>query len=108
VKGVIDRIEIIHNQLSDSNWVWFPFLFLKPKASEKINQKRKFLMSICFGFYFTAALVIRNVLFSRPTDIESLPTLALSSVLGFFFWFTLVTAYFWNRRAKRLQKGMIR
>jgi hypothetical protein len=101
----LNLLEEIHNKAADSNFVWFPFLFLKPKTDEIIDLKRKVKMAICFGCYYSIYKFMIS-LFWRP--VLSAPEVLIASgkfSLLFFLWFTFVTAFFWNRRAKLRQKA---
>jgi hypothetical protein len=103
-RTTLRKVEDGHNWLSDTNYVWFPFLFLKPKPNVSIDQKRIFKMAPCFGLYFNAAYFVKRWIFDDPITLESVFWAQLYWTLGFYVWFNLVTAYFWNKRASRLQK----
>jgi hypothetical protein len=96
------KIEDFHNWASDTRFVWFPFLCLKPKPQEFLRFKKLLLMSFCFGFYFGFFLTIRKSFQPNSNFFESLPSNLGFSVFGFFVWFNFVTAPLWNRRANKL------
>ena len=100
--NLINRIETLHNAASDSNFVWFPFSFLKPKAAQAITCKRLLKMTLCFGLYFNFAYILKKIIMGESIEVSSLVNSQLAFLAAFFLWFNLVTKYFWNRRAKRL------
>lgn len=96
---MISRIAQIHNQLSDQNWVWFPFLFLKLQPNEVIGFIQWLKMTICFGGYFAVFYYLKQFVFGQEIEVFQG---ALKGLLGFGFWFALVTRTFWNMRAREL------
>lgn len=90
-----------HNWVSDKDFIWWPFSFLRPEKHQPITMKLVFQMTACFSalgtLMFTAFTIVNNV-FSVSSMFQ---TLVLSFGL-FFIWFSLVTRTFWNRRAYRL------
>lgn len=92
-----------HNWLSDKDFIWWPFSFLRPQKQEFITMKLVSIMTACFGglafLMFTCFAVVNN-LFS----IDSMMTTLMSCFGGFFLWFTCVTKPVWNIRARALQK----
>jgi hypothetical protein len=97
---LLKKIEVIHNELSKKNFIWFPFLFLKFKDHEPLTLKRIILMIPCFTLYFSAAWIIKDWLLGRELSLESSGKIILNFIIFFTFWFNFVTAYFWNRQFK--------
>jgi hypothetical protein len=102
--SLINQIEYWHNKASDSQFVWFPFQFLKPKPNEIIQLPLKAKMSICFGFYYGVFAALRGWIFSNQNPVHSLGSDILIAIAIFAVWFSVVTAPLWNRRAQRLLK----
>jgi len=102
MKHLIDIIETWHNRASDSNLVWLPFLFLKPKTNVMITPLRIIRMTFCFGLYCNFAYVIKRWFWGQTLDMNIVATAQIFWFIGFFLWFNLVTAFFWNRRARRV------
>ena len=99
-----DKIIQIHNELSDKNFIWFPFIFLKPRPEVKITQARILAMTLCFSLYAVLALAIRSYLQgSFSAEMFTMPL--IYSCLAFFFWFQTVTSTLWNIRAHALSRG---
>jgi hypothetical protein len=120
---ILQKIEDIHNWASDTNFVWFPFLRLKLRPEQSMPFRHRLLMTIFFGPYFSLFYTLRVWIIGRWNQsasdvaqatadnfwgglVASIGPMAINMiwVTAFFFvWFNLVTAYFWNRRARRLQ-----
>lgn len=98
----LQKIEDLHNKASDTNFVWFPFQFLRPKPEEPIGLLRRLLMSLCFGLSFEVLYFLRKGIFGECPSFTSSLQSALWFCAAFFVWFTFVTSFFWNRRARRL------
>ncbi len=98
---LLDLITDFHNWISDKDFIWWPFSFLRPEKNQPMTMQLILTMAACFSglgtLMFTAFAVINNM-FSASSLFQ---TLFLSFVL-FFLWFTIVTRFFWNRRANRL------
>ncbi len=98
----LTKVEDLHNRASDTRFVWFPFLWMKPKAHETLRFRKLAMMSFFFGLYYGVFFTLRSVLKDGSDFLVSLPQDILFAIVIFFVWFNLVTAPLWNRRAKRL------
>ena len=98
----MDKLEKIHNQLSDLKIVWFPYLFLKPEPHELILWPRILKMAPCFSLYFVLGAAVRDILLGNGFELGLIPIYFIYGVFGFLVWFNVVTAPLWNRRARRL------
>ena len=96
---MIDKIAKVHNQLSDQNWVWFPFLFLKIQPHQMIDFFQWLQMTICFGGYFAVFYYLKQFIFGQEIDLLMG---AIKGLIGFGLWFAIITRTFWNRRARQL------
>lgn len=100
---LLDLIAQFHNWLSDKDFIWWPFSFLRPEPQELITLKTIGLMTLCFGglasVMFTILAIVNNAF--NPTDAFYTFT---ACFVGFFMWFGLITKPLWNRRARSLQK----
>lgn len=103
MKKLLHSIEVLHNRASDTSFVWFPFLFLKPKQNETIDLKRRIAMAVCFGCYFSVYNFVLSLFWGPVLSGSQVLMAAAKFCLLFFLWFTFVTAFFWNRRARKLQ-----
>ncbi len=97
------KVEDYHNHLSDKSFIWFPFIFLKPRPNEPIREPRKLMMAICFGSYGTGVLMLKHYFFNT-LSLETYTITLLKLTVSFYLWFSLVTCTFWNRRATRISK----
>jgi hypothetical protein len=100
---ILNVIAYPHNWLSDKDFIWWPFSFLKPAPKTFMSFKLTLLMTACFGglafVMFTVFSVVNNMF-----TVDSLFTTLLYSFGGFFLWFNLITKPLWNIRARQLNK----
>jgi hypothetical protein len=94
-----------HNHLSDKNYIWFPFVFLRPLPTERITMRRILVMTLCFSIYGFIFLAIRQWL-NKEFELEDWLKKSGMIVIVFFVWFNLVTARLWNYRSDKLNKGV--
>ncbi len=91
-----------HNWLSDKDFIWWPFSFLKPTPKTVMTFKHTFLMTLCFGglsFVLFIGFALINNMFTNDNALNTF----VMCFGGFFAWFSLVTKPLWNYRARRLQ-----
>jgi hypothetical protein len=100
---ILYRIERLHNWASDTNFVWFPFLWLKLRPEQELTFAHRMKMTLFFGLYFGLLNVVRQALLGDPGSVRALALSVAEATGFFFFWFNLVTAFFWNRRASRMR-----
>lgn len=95
---LLELVAIFHNWLSDKDFIWWPFSFLRPEKNIPMTIKDTTLMTGCFGglafVMFTVMAVMNNAF-----TIETAFTTFLVCFGGFFVWFNLITKPLWNRRA---------
>lgn len=100
---LLDLLTDFHNWVSDKDFVWWPFSFLRPTPNELMTLKSTLMMTGCFGglaFLMFTCLAIANNAFTIGTAVSTL----ISCFIGFFLWFFFITRPLWNRRARALQK----
>lgn len=98
----LDRIEAWANWLTDWDWAWWPFLFLRPVRSAPISTLRVARMAIYF-----APIVGLGVMFGisalRGSFDVGVTAGGIAAInVALFLLFRLTFAFFWNRRAARL------
>jgi hypothetical protein len=100
------RLEDFMNKLTDADWGWWPFLRLRPPPHVEMDDFLLLRLAI-FGGCFLGL-----VLFYPLSRILNLPASLFSALLGvllcsifFFVGYKFSFAYFWNRRARRLQRA---
>ena len=102
MKPVLNKIVDFHGWLSDKDFIWWPFSFLRPRRDEEIDLKKKIFMALCFGgasSLMLTTVAIMNNAFDFSSQIKTLFIL----LTIFFLWFSLVTAPLWNIRARRIK-----
>jgi hypothetical protein len=100
---LFDLLTDLHNWLSDKDFIWWPFSFLRPEPGVMFTFSLTALMTLCFGglsFVMFTAFAVMNNAFTAQSAISTF----FVCFGGFFLWFNLVTKPLWNRRACRLQK----
>lgn len=99
---LINAMTVFHNWVSDKDFIWWPFSFLRPEPREILTFKHVSLMTLCFGglsFIMFTFFAVMNNAFTASTLVSTF----FGCFGGFGLWFTLVTKPFWNRRARELQ-----
>lgn len=100
---LLELITIFHNWLTDKDFLWWPFSFLRPEKTSPMTYKDTALMTGCFGglafLMFTVMAVMNNAF-----TLEFAFSTFFGCFLGFFGWFNLITKPLWNRRAYALKK----
>jgi hypothetical protein len=103
LKKIFTFVPDFHNWLSDKDFIWWPFSFLRPTPSTLMTLRLTLLMTGCFGglafVMFTGFAVVNNI-FTVSSAINTL----LTCFGGFFVWFNVVTKPLWNYRARKLSK----
>jgi len=100
---LFDLVTQFHNWLSDKDFIWWPFSFLRPEPNVLMTFKLTTMMTACFGglaFLMFTIMAIMNNAFTAETGFQTF----LFCFGGFFAWFNLVTKPLWNRRARALAK----
>jgi hypothetical protein len=100
---LFDLLTDFHNWLSDKDFIWWPFSFLRPEPNVPMTLSHTLQMTGCFGglaFVMFTVMAIMNNAFTAETAVMTF----LGCFGGFFIWFNLITKPFWNRRARALKK----
>lgn len=93
-----------HNWLSDKDFIWWPFSFLRPDPHVPMTFKLTLTMTGCFGglaFLMFTVMALMNNAFT----VDYAFSVFFSAFGGFFLWFNLVTKPLWNRRALKLSSS---
>ena len=90
------------NEVSDKDWSWWPFLWLRPEQHAALSLTRLFVISMLYGIPCGAVSHLAVVLL-EPRARESFPVLLVGLPLLFLFIGSVVVAPMWNRRAERLR-----
>ena len=102
----MDKLEDLMNSLTDRDWSWWPVLFLRPNRDQLIDSVLLLKMTAVFGTAIGVLWFLWITVSGGQT--LSLSVFALLMILGWVFFlagYKFTFAYFWNRRARRLQKN---
>ncbi|MBA2404268.1 MAG: hypothetical protein H0V66_05815 [Bdellovibrionales bacterium] len=104
IKKLITVVPNTHNWLSDRDFIWWPFSFLRPSPETTMSFGHTLLMTACFGglsFLMFVGFAVVNNMFTASSAVNTF----MICFGGFLVWFNLVTKPFWNYRARQLQKS---
>ncbi len=97
-----DQIEEAVNEVSDRDWTWWPFLFLRPGKDEDLSLARVVSVSVLYGLPASVLLAF-GVFFARGPATSEVLIAAAAFPLLFLFIGSVIVAPMWNRRAARLR-----
>ena len=97
-----DQIEDVVNEVSDRDWTWWPFLFLRPEKNVDLSLARVVSVSVLYGLPASVLLAF-GVFFARGPSTSEVLTAASAFPLLFLFIGSVIVAPMWNRRADRLR-----
>lgn len=98
----MDHFEAAVNEVSDKDWSWWPFLWLRPEKEAHLSFGRMMAISLLYGVPASTVLALGI----RLQYAETLPELIGTSLffpLLLLFVSTVIVAPMWNRRAERLR-----
>lgn len=97
----LDVFEKAINEISDKDWSWFPFLWLRPEQHTKITLTRVVSIAVLYGLPMSGVmcLALRQL---APATSQQLFAAAITFPLMFLFLGSVVVGPMWNRRASRL------
>ncbi len=102
----MERFVRLANRLSDMDWGWWPFLYLRPPRDERMTTRRVALMALHFG-PIVGVVLVALVLWRQPLLRPFIAPLSVGTMIGSALWFLLVYrlsfAYCWNVRAAALK-----
>ena len=97
------RFEELMNSLTDHDWGWRPFLFLRPRKDQDMDNAVLLKMACCFGPAAGMLVLLLRFLFHRPITLSGTLIVLLGCSILFFVGYKFTFAVFWNRRARRLR-----
>jgi hypothetical protein len=100
---ILDLLTQFHNWLSDKDFIWWPFSFLRPEPQVPMTFKLTLLMTLAFGGLAFGMFSIM-ALMNNALTFDYAVSIFFTCFLGFFLWFNLITKPLWNRRAHRLKR----
>ena len=98
----IDQLEDAINEVSDRNWSWWPFLWLRPEQDARLTLTTITALSVLYGVPSSLLMGFGITLQRTPSMVE-LGFTAAAFPLVFLFIGSVIVAPMWNRRADRLR-----
>ena len=98
----LQQIEEAVNEVSDRDWSWWPFIWLRPEQHVDLSLARVVALAVLYGVPSSILMAFAVCLFRAPS-IPELAQAATSFPLLFLFVGSVVVAPMWNRRADRLR-----
>ena len=97
---VLEHLENAINEVSDKDWSWYPFLWLRPQKHEAMGLGRMFAIALLFGLPIglLMSLALAASLPVAPA-VSGLPIAVFP--LSLFFVASVLVGPMWNRRALR-------
>ena len=100
---MIDQLEQAVNDLSDKDWSWWPFLWLRPEKHAALSLARIMSLSLLYGVPSSMLMGLLSRSLHHAPSLGEMAYLAGAFPLLFLFIGTVVVAPMWNRRAVRLR-----
>ncbi len=97
-----DDLEETINEISDRDWSWWPFLWLRPEKHAELSLSRVIALSLLYGLPCGVLTATASSLVHTGSLAETL-FLPLAFPLMFLFAGSAIVAPMWNRRAERLR-----
>lgn len=107
---LVDNLEKTVNEITDKDWNWWPFLWLRPVQESRMSLRRLSLVAVLYGLPISLAvgLLARRLNAAPPS---ALPLLLAGFPMLLLFVGSVLVAPMWNRRAERLRgsssRGML-
>jgi hypothetical protein len=100
---LLNLITLFHNWLTDKDFLWWPFSFLRPEPEVPMTFQLTSLMTACFGGLAFVMFSVMSVM-NNAFTLDTAAPIFIACFGGFFIWFNLITKPLWNRRAFELTK----
>ncbi len=99
----MNTLENFFNWLLDIDWMWFPFLKMRPKQTKEMTTKYVLKNTLAFGliYYLPIGLILLAL---GVFDVYEFVYFIILVHLLYFFLYKFLAAFSWNRRARRLSK----
>lgn len=99
------RFEDAVNRLADLDAGWWPFLRLRPRPHELLDNPRLLRIALHFGPPYGVLVFAWYVYIDfLPLSLAMAAACVLGAVAFFFVASKFTFAVFWNRRARRLRR----
>lgn len=102
----MQKFEDVLNQLSDSNWGWQPFLYLRPGKNQDMSYLRVAVMALHYGPLAGLVLLLPGYLAQGKASLSPqwIAQAMVVGIMSFFLIYRLTFAIAWNRRAGQLRQ----
>lgn len=97
----MESLEEAVNEITDKDWNWWPFLWLRPSQHERLSTRLLATLALLYGLPI-AGLASVALSIIKPEARELAPWIVALVPLAFFFVASVVVGPMWNRRAERL------
>ena len=97
----MDQLEAAVNEVSDKDWSWWPFLWLRPAKEAHLSLGRIASISVLYGLP-ASVLSELAIKLQYAGSVPELVGIGLFFPMAFLFFGSVVVAPMWNRRAGRL------
>ena len=104
---MIDQLEKTINDVSDKDWSWWPFLWLRPEAHSRFSLRRLAAVSVLYGLPVGLLSALFLYRFAPEAD-AAIPMVLAAFPLLFLFVGSVVVGPMWNRRAARISASRVR
>jgi len=99
----LETLESAVNEVSDKDWSWWPFLWLRPAQHEPMTLARMATVALLFGAPIGAMLTVFATMLS-PESKSVAPVMVGLFPMVLFFIASVLVGPMWNRRADRLAR----
>ncbi len=97
----MNALERAVNEVSDKDWNWWPFLWLRPAQHERLSLRRLASMAVLYGLPLGGVLALA---LGRTEARAQAPFVLALVPLFMFFLASVIIGPMWNRRAARLRR----
>src|SRR5262245_53467196 len=101
----MDQLERALNAMTDEDWGWWPFLWLRPRKHVDLGLARLAAIAILQGLPCGAVASLALVL-ARSGARSAAPWVVAAFPLLLFFLGSVLVGPMWNRRAARLRRAI--
>lgn len=102
VAMAMDELEAAINDVSDKDWSWWPFLWLRPEKRSRLSVGRIATLAVLYGLP-ASVLTEVGIKFHYAASLPELVGSALFFPVFFLVIGSVMVAPMWNRRADRLR-----
>ncbi|MDB4946702.1 MAG: hypothetical protein JWP97_6236 [Labilithrix sp.] len=98
---IVDNLEKAINEISDKDWNWWPFLWLRPDPGSRLSLGRLSVVAVLYGLPISMVVGLLTRRFGSPP--AAFPLVLAGFPMLLLFVGSVIVAPMWNRRAERLR-----